>query len=58
VNGLIRRNEMTLKENEYEIQNDGIWISRTVLEELYNHYRKLCEAEGNNGGAGWYYMER
>lgn len=47
---------MTLEENEYEIQNDGIWISRTALEELCNHYRNLCKVEGNSGGAGLYYM--
>lgn len=48
---------MTLKEDEYKVQNDGIWISRTALEEFSCHYRKLCvKAENDNSGMGFYYM--
>jgi len=39
---------MVLQDNEYKIQDDGIWISKAALEELREHYNKVsigCDRE-------------
>ena len=34
---------MTLKEKDYRIEEDGIWISKKALEELRDYYREVCK---------------
>lgn len=34
---------MTLRQGEYKIENDGIWIPKAVLEEWADHYAKTYE---------------
>ena len=36
---------MTLRDNEYKIMDDGIWLPKKVLEELQEHY---CEVADKN----------
>lgn len=31
---------MRLENDEYKIQDDGIWISRKAIEELRQHYKR------------------
>ena len=34
---------MTLRDNEYKIMDDGIWLPKKVLEELQEHYCKVAD---------------
>ena len=34
---------MILKENDFRIEEDGIWISKKALEEVRDYYRELCK---------------
>lgn len=34
---------MTLREGEYKIQDDGIWISKKALEEWEDYYYNICK---------------
>jgi hypothetical protein len=34
---------MVLQANEFKIENDGIWISKKVLEECKQHYKQVAE---------------
>ena len=34
---------MKLKEKDYRIEDDGIWISRKALEEVRDCYREICK---------------
>ena len=34
---------MTLKEKDYRIEEDGIWISKKALEEVRVYYREVCK---------------
>ena len=39
---------MVLQNDEFKIENDGIWISKKALEELREHYNKVslgCDRE-------------
>lgn len=39
---------MVLQDDEYKIQDDGIWISKKALEKLQEHYNKVslgCDRE-------------
>ena len=39
---------MVLQDDEYKIQDDGIWISKAALEKLREHYNKVslgCDRE-------------
>jgi hypothetical protein len=39
---------MVLQNDEFKIQDDGIWISKKALEELREHYNKVslgCDRE-------------
>ena len=33
----------TLKEKDYKIEENGIWISKKVLEEVRDSYREVCK---------------
>jgi len=34
---------MVLQANEFKIENDGIWISKSALEECKKHYCKVAD---------------
>ena len=34
---------MQLEQDEYRIQDDGIWISKKALEECKQHYKQVAE---------------
>ena len=34
---------MILKENDFRIEEDGIWISKKALEEVRDYYREVCK---------------
>ena len=34
---------MILKEKDYRIEEDGIWISKKALEEVRDYYREVCK---------------
>ncbi len=36
---------MKLRKGEYEIQNEGIWIKKSALEELGKYYSEAANAE-------------
>lgn len=46
---------MTLREGEYKIQDDGIWISKKALEEWEDHYYKLGKGTCNSLLHAMYY---
>ena len=44
---------MTLKEKDYRIEEDGIWISKKALEEVRDYYREVCKGHAKSEVLDW-----
>ena len=44
---------MTLKEKDYRIEEDGIWISKKALEEVRDYYREVCKGYAKSEVLDW-----
>jgi len=44
---------MILKEKDYRIEEDGIWISKKALEEVRDYYREVCKEHAKSEVLDW-----
>ena len=44
---------MILKENDFRIEEDGIWISKKALEEVRDYYREVCKGHAKSEVLDW-----
>ena len=44
---------MILKENDFRIEEDGIWISKKALEEVRDYYREVCKGYAKSEVLDW-----